>query len=73
MSRMALVWTSVSSKRLIRAWRASSVDWAARMMRTTSSRFSWALSRPRTMCSRASALRSSKRVRRVTTSMRWSM
>ena len=45
----------------------------ARMMVITWSMMSCATSRPSTMCSRASALRSSKRLRRVTTSRRWAM
>ena len=72
MSRMWVAWISLSSNRSMRARRAVSVSGEERMICTTSSMLSRAMSRPATMCARASALARRKRVRRSTTSIWWS-
>ena len=51
----------------------SAGSFAARISSITASRWSSAIFRPSRMCRRSSALRSSKTVRRVTTSLRWPM
>ena len=72
MSTMAWVWISDSEKRSMSAALAASTLRDALMMRTTSSMFSMAMTRPSRMWARSSALRSSYRVRLVITSTRWS-
>ena len=72
MSRMWFAWISESLNFVIKRFRAASASCDPRMIAMTSSRWSSAISSPRTMWSRSSALRSRYRVRRVTTSTWWS-
>jgi hypothetical protein len=69
MSRMAVAWTSSMSSSSIRPPRAESADGLLRISAITASSWSSALSRPRKMCARSSALRSWNRVRRTMTSI----
>ena len=64
-----MAWISSMSSSWIRPTRASSTVGERRISAMTSSSMSSALTRPRRMCARSSALRSRYRVRRTTTSI----
>ncbi len=69
MSRIAVAWSSSMSSRPIRPWRASSTVGLRRIRAMTSSSASSALTRPRRMWARSSALRRRYSVRRRMTSI----
>src|ERR1043165_171824 len=60
MSRIAVAWISSISRSWIRPWRASSTSGERRISAITSSSMSSALTRPRRMGGRSSALRGPK-------------
>ena len=72
-SRMASLWRSDSPNCDMRPALAAAASSEPRMSRMISSIWSRAMRRPSRICARSSALPRSKRVRRSTTSWRWSM